>query len=123
MEKQFVAEEPQQRLVPNRAEAISRGTGVCIIKATTPLGINCRPVGTLRKETGVCLGHRDRLPSSILEVAPLHSAEKAPSPSLERYVVDGPHLPASWAGSTRQRHHRGLVKQWHSQGGQKETVY
>lgn len=43
MEKQFVAEEPRQRLVPNRAEAISQGTGVRIIKATSPLGINCCP--------------------------------------------------------------------------------
>lgn len=31
------------RLVPNRAEAISQGTGVRIIKATTPLGINYHP--------------------------------------------------------------------------------
>lgn len=43
MEKQFVAEEPRQRLVPNRVEAISWGTGVHIIKANTPLGINCCP--------------------------------------------------------------------------------
>lgn len=52
MEKQFVAEEPQQRLVPNRAQAISRGTGVRIIKATTPLGINCCPCWHTKKRDG-----------------------------------------------------------------------
>lgn len=67
MEKQFVAEEPQQRLVPKRAEAISQGTGVLIIKATTPPALIAIPVGTLRKEIGVCLGREDQLPDSLLQ--------------------------------------------------------
>lgn len=64
MEKQFVAEEPRQRLVPNRAEAISRGTGVHIIKATTPLGINCRPCWHTEKRDRGLSGPR-RSPSPL----------------------------------------------------------
>lgn len=67
MEKQFVAEEPQQWLVPKRAQAISQGTGVRIIKATTPPALIAIPVGTLRKEIGVCLGHEDQFPISLLQ--------------------------------------------------------
>lgn len=64
MEKQFVAEEPRQRLVPNRAEAISQGTGVRIIKATTPVGINCCPCWHTEKRDGDLSGAQR--PASLL---------------------------------------------------------
>ena len=41
------------------------------LKPPPPLALIAIPVGTLRKETGVCLGHGDQLPRSLLKGAPL----------------------------------------------------
>lgn len=128
MEKQFVAEEPRQRLVPNRAEAISRRTGVHIIKATTPLGINCRPCWhTEKRDWGLSGPQR---PASLLPPQGNPSAsgitEAGRKPRLHRLSgMRWMDLAPLWPGQGAQGkcHQRGLVKQQHSQQGEKETVY
>lgn len=114
MEKQFVAEEPQQWLVPKRAEAISQGTGVRIIKATTPPALIAIPVGTLRKEIGVCLGHEDQRPISLLQGSCSACSTAEPGRKLKGCVVDG--LTLWWWGQGAPGNWHRLVKQKHSWG-------
>lgn len=61
------------------------------LKPPPPLALIAVPVGTLRKETEICLGHRDQLPCSVLKVAPLPPAlpRKGESPKPDTQVVRG----------------------------------
>lgn len=61
------------------------------LKPPPPLALIAIPVGTLRKETGVCLVHGDWLPRSLLKVAPLPPAlrRQGESPDSIVRVVHG----------------------------------
>lgn len=100
--------------MPKRAEAISQGTGVRIIKATTPPALIAIPVGTLRKEIGVCLGHEDQLPDSLLQGSYSACGVAGAGRKLKSCVVDGLTL-WGWGQGALGNWHR-LVKQKHSWG-------
>lgn len=100
--------------MPKRAEAISQGTGVRIIKATTPPALIAIPVGTLRKEIGVCLGHEDQRPISLLQGSCSACSTAEPGRKLKGCVVDG--LTLWWWGQGAPGNWHRLVKQKHSWG-------
>lgn len=106
--------------MPKRAEAISQGTGVRIIKATTPPALIAIPVGTLRKEIGVCLGHEDQLPDSLLQGSYSACGVAGAGRKLKSCVVDGLTLGVG-AGSTGKLAQTGETKAF--MGREKETVY
>lgn len=74
------------------------------LKPPPPLALIAVPVGTLRKETGVCLGHGDLLSRSLLKVALLvvvlpWLCDHLPWPLLAWCVSYRPCSSAAWAGS------------------------
>lgn len=77
------------------------------LKPPPPLALIAVPVGTLRKETGVCLGRGDRLPRSLLKVAPPPPAwpRQGWSPDTIARAVrgGGPGSAAASAGSTGKK--------------------
>lgn len=98
--------------MPKRAEAISQGTGVRIIKATTPPALIAIPVGTLRKEIGVCLCHEDQLPDSLLQGSYSACGIAEAGRKLKCCVVNG--LTPWWWGQGALGNWHRLVKQQHS---------
>lgn len=98
------------------------------LKPPPPLALIAVPVGTLRKETGVCLGHRDLLSCSFLKVALLVVVLPWLGDHLPRHCFPGacptgpaPQLPGQGALGKCGQHR--LVNKQHSCGGKKETVY
>lgn len=125
MEKQFVTEDPQQWLVPNRAQAISQGTGVRIIKATTPLGINCCPCWHTEKRDRDLSGPRG-LASPLLSHGSLACGvlprwgDHSLGHQLTWYISCSPCSSDVWAGSSGKTWPAWTGEQTALMGGGKE---
>lgn len=115
--------------MPNRAQAISQRTGVRIIKATTPLGINCCPCWHTKKRDRDLSGPRG-LASPLLSHGSLACGvlPRRGDHSLGHQLTStspaalAPQL--SGQGALGKHGRQGLVNKQHSwEGGKKETVY
>lgn len=99
----------QRELRPFLREQVSAS-----LKPPPPLALIAIPVGTLRKEIGVCLGHEDQLPDSLLQGSYSACGIAEAGRKLKCYVVDG--LSLWWWGQGAPGNWHRLVKQKHSWG-------
>lgn len=97
----------QRELRPFLREQVSTS-----LKPPPPLALIAIPVGTLRKEIGVCLGHEDQLPHSLLQGSCCACGIAEAGRKLKCCVVDG--LTLWWWGQGALGNWHRLVKQKHS---------
>lgn len=98
------------------------------LKPPPPLALIAVPVGTLRKETGGCLGHGDFLSRSLLQVALLvvvlpWLSDYLPWPLLAWCMSYRPCSSAAWAGSTGEMWPAQAGEQTAFMGGERRKLF
>lgn len=97
------------------------------LKPPPPLALIAISVGTLRKETGICLGRGNQIPSSLLKAVYLPLALPRQGESFNPHCLSdtqwmdlAPQHPGQ--GAPRKSHWHKLVKQQHSQERRKPVI-